>query len=99
MGRFRKPGEFRRWNEGDVARASSSNNHRFLLIYHLIKDGGEVLTETGVRRLGYVVSLGIGPSIALYGNAVPTLNSILRAVARHKRTRRHHHHAPVIPHL
>jgi len=45
-----KPGELRRRNQGDVARPSSSDNHSFLLIYHLIEHGGEVLAEPGVGR-------------------------------------------------
>lgn len=47
---LRKPGELGRWNKGDVARTSSSNNNSFLLIDYLIEHGGEVLAETGVRR-------------------------------------------------
>src|SRR3954469_21543528 len=46
---LRKPGELARRNQGDVARASSTNNNSFLLIYYLIEHGGEVLPETGVR--------------------------------------------------
>ena len=50
MSGLHKPGEFRRRNQGNVARSSSSNDNSFLLVYHPVEHGGEVLAETGIRR-------------------------------------------------
>ncbi len=36
------------WITHDVARAFSSNNHRFLLVYHLVQHYDEILAETGI---------------------------------------------------
>ena len=50
MSGLHKPGELGRWNQGDIARASSSYNDSFLLIYDLSEHGSEILAEAGIRR-------------------------------------------------
>lgn len=50
MSRLREPIEFGRRNQGDVARASPSNDYNLLLIHNLVEHCGEVRTEAGVGR-------------------------------------------------
>jgi hypothetical protein len=57
---FHETGELGCRNQGDVARPSSSYDYSVLLINHLIEHGGQVLTETAVRRFtkhGFLISI------------------------------------------
>ena len=73
MSGLHKPGELGRWNQGDVARTSSPDNDSFLLIYHLGEHGGEILTETGIRRFPRHVILNfiVQYSCTFLGSPVP----------------------------
>jgi hypothetical protein len=73
-----KPGEFGRWNQGDVARASPSDNHRFLLIYHLVEHTGEILAETGIRRFARheILNFIVQDSCTFLASPVPRSTTI-----------------------
>ena len=45
-----EPRELAGRNEGDITRASAPDNNRFLLVYNLIQNTCQVLTEAGIRR-------------------------------------------------
>ena len=50
MGSFQETGEFRGRKKCDVAPAPSPNDHGFLLIYNLIENAGQILTEARIGR-------------------------------------------------
>ena len=68
-----KPSQFGRWNQSDVARASSADNNGLLLIYDLVEHAGEILAKAGISRFTRHAFLGFTAFVYVcgYGRAVP----------------------------
>jgi hypothetical protein len=84
-----KPGELGRWNQGDVARASPSDNDRLLLIYHLVEHASEILAETGIRRFTRhgILNFIVQYSCTCLGSPMPQWTDLFRHRAERFRPR------------
>jgi hypothetical protein len=48
MRSFQEAGELGGWKQSDVAGSPSPDNHRILLVHHLVENAGEIFTQTRI---------------------------------------------------
>jgi len=48
MRRFQEASQFGGWKQSDVTGSPSPDDHRILLVDHLVENAGEIFTQTGI---------------------------------------------------